>query len=322
MIKHIKAILLGAALLLPTAVQAEETVLEYGQACADAIADVPAFNCMDGTVIPITVDGETPDKYTSGMDCDRPSLLPLGNKDGQCVPYSRALLLTDGNAQITALCRQKKIRSEDSYYFDEVDLIAHSVKTGSTCWFQAEAKTDKGLDGRRVPPPNEKTPPEGHPSAMAFWNAPAKTASDNCGHCHDSDPFMYSPFIGQVWEEVPTDPFGWYANDIGEAFQKWAKPNALNTPGNTCTGCHRIGSEFTCNQGMFEAAGDIPPQNGDDWAKTYPGSHWMPPGNFHSESFWNITYRDAIDQLNTCCQNPDAPGCMVEPITGKPGTGS
>ena len=317
--KHFLKIATAASLTLLAQTASAEDIIEYGEQCAKAIAPLPAFNCLDGEIIPITVDGKEPERYFPGMDCDRPSLLPLGpDSDGQCVPFSRALLISDGDSQITALCRQKKIRNQESPYFDEVDIIAHDVVSGSTCWFQAEAKDENGFDATRVPPPNEKTPPPGHISAMDFWNSPAKTASADCGHCHDSDPFMYSPFIGQVWQQVPTDPFGWYANDIGEAFQKWAKPSALASRGNTCVGCHRIGSEFTCKQGILESAGEIAPPNGDDWATSYPGSHWMPAGNFHSKAAWQTIYKQSVADLASCCDDPDQPMCQVTPITGRP----
>lgn len=310
-------------LLLACITARAETILEYGETCAKAIEALPAFNCLDGEIIPITVDGgKTPVSYEPGMDCDRPSLLPLGNKDGQCVPFSRALLISDTTqAQITALCRQKTIRSADSPMFDEVDIVAHNPSTGDTCWFQATAKSPDGMDATRVPPPNEKTPPPGHVAAKDFWNSPAHVAEDDCGGCHDNDPFMYSPYIAQVWHQVPTNPFGWYKH-IGEDFQWWEQPKSLTTRGNTCTGCHRIGAQFTCEQGMYEAAGAIPPKNGNDWANSYPNSHWMPPGNFHNEDAWNVIYQSAIQQLGTCCEDPDAPGCWVTPITGNPGAGS
>lgn len=300
-----------------------ETVLQYGETCAKAIEALPAFNCLDGEVIPITVDGgQTPIEYKPDMDCDRPSLLPLGNDDGQCVPYSRALLLSDTTtAQITALCRQKTIRSADSPMFDEVDIVAHNPSTGDTCWFQATAKSPEGMNVTRVPPPNEKTPPPGHVAAKDFWNAPEDVAKDGCGSCHDNDPFMYSPYIAQVWHQVPTDPFGWYKN-IGEDFKGWEKPKSITTRGNTCTGCHRIGTQFTCSQGILEAAGEIPPKNGNAWANSYPNSHWMPPGNFHNLDAWNVIYKDSIKQLSTCCTDPDAQGCSVTPITGNENAGS
>ncbi|MBW8847972.1 MAG: hypothetical protein JF607_23660, partial [Burkholderiales bacterium] len=41
-------------LLLAGAAQAE-TLFEYGRQCAEQIAEIPAFSCMAGEEIPITV---------------------------------------------------------------------------------------------------------------------------------------------------------------------------------------------------------------------------------------------------------------------------
>lgn len=325
----ISSLRLGACwllVLLAPGARAQQELLPYARECAEKIGPIPAFDCTKGTRVPITVNGKVPASYVPQMTCDRPSLLPPGegeNTDGQCIPESRALVLRDdGKVQISAYCRQKKIRPANTYLYDEVDLISHNVETGSTCWFQALApnplSADKGLDGRRVPPPEEVTSPAGKPAAKDFWNTPAKTASGQCGSCHDSDPFMYSPLIGQTGQ-MPRDPLGLYANDIGEDFKKWPKPVALSTRGNTCTGCHRIGSQHTCKTAMYETVGIYSEDLGkylDSWARVYPNSHWMPPGLSMSKEQWEATYRGSIDALARCCENPKAEGCIVTPITG------
>jgi hypothetical protein len=301
--------------LLAPAAWAQQELLSYARECAEKIGPIPAFSCLDGTRVPITVDNKVPAAYVPQMTCDRPSLLPPGpgeNTDGQCIPESRALVLRDdGKVQISAYCRQKKIRPAGTSLYDEVDLISHNVETGSTCWFQALApnplSADKGLDGRRVPSPEE--------AAKNFWNTPAKTASANCGACHDSDPFMYSPLIGQTGK-MPRDPLGLYANDIGEDFKKWPKPLSLSTRGNTCTGCHRIGSQHTCNTAMYESIGEQPSPYQDGWAIVYPNSHWMPPGLSMNLAQWKLTYRQSVEELARCCKDPKAAGCIATPITG------
>ena len=78
-----------------------QTMLQYGEECAAKVSPVPAFSCMDGALIPITVNGKQPVTYTPQMVCDKPSLLvepAPQHTDGQCVPYSRVLLLRDINA--------------------------------------------------------------------------------------------------------------------------------------------------------------------------------------------------------------------------------
>ena len=135
-----------------------EDITGYAQECAARIAAVPAFDCTQGTEIPITVDGKPPASYAPGMSCDRPSLLPPvpgETTDGQCLPYQRILKLRDDStAQISAICRQKILRPAGTYLYDEVDIVLHGVASGSTCWFQALAPlpltAEHGLDGRHV----------------------------------------------------------------------------------------------------------------------------------------------------------------------------
>ncbi|WP_417455113.1 hypothetical protein [Kiloniella sp.] len=310
----------------PKQQQEGQDLASYGNMCAEAIRDLPAFNCQTGTMIPITINGgETPDKYYKDMDCDRPSLLPLGkDADGQCVPYSRVLDLSEGDNQVAVLCRQKKIRTASSIYYDEIDVVAHSAKDGSTCWFQATGSNGLPIDGSLVPSPMKKAPFEDYEEARQFWNTPKEVSDDGCGNCHDNDPFMYSPFIGQVWDKVPTDPEGWYKH-LGRDFQKW-QPISLSTRDNTCVGCHRLGVDFTSGQATEEAVGmaDIP--NANTWAQTYPASHFMPVGNFHSEAQWRVIYAKSVSEILRCheaYQDDDKDelaklGCMLDPIGGKP----
>ena len=49
-------------------------------------------------------------------------------------------------------------------------------------------------------------------------------------------------------------------------------------------------------------------------AAEYPHSHWMPPGNLHSQAQWDIVYGRAVDALAACCDNPATHGCTVTPI--------
>jgi len=311
-LRHAVAALWLGAVALPGFGQ---DILTYGEECARRIAPVPAFDCRKGTEALVTVDGRVPAAFQPNMNCDRPALLPYGTGfDGQCVPYSRALVLVDdGRTQIAAFCREKKIRGADTFLYDEIDVIAHSVTNGSTCWFQATGTDpDHPLDGRRVPPPNEKTPLAGQPAAAKFWNPPAKTADEKCVTCHDSDPFMYSPFVAQTGQ-LPKDPFGKYTNDIGAAFRAWPQPAAVSTAGNTCVGCHRIGNLDTCKTAIHLASGKDAPGE-DAWAKRFPNSHWMPAGDSDTLAAWNVIYQESVRKLAACCSDPKAAGCSVKPI--------
>ncbi len=293
-------------LLLALPVSAQMTIIEYGKRCATAIAEIKEFDCRKGAVLPITVDGKTPAKYTKNMRCDRPAM--AADNPFPCAPYSRTLLLRDDTVQASAYCRQKSLRAADSPFYDEIDVILHSRVNGATCWFSAVARATKGIDGSHVPPPTV-------PRALSFWEPPAETVKGNCVRCHDSDPWMVSPFLGQT-NQYPTDPFGYYTNAIGP-FTAWMQPQSITSRGNNCTSCHRIGNMETCKTTMFQATGRAPIHGADAWAKRYPHSHWMPPGNALTQRQWDVTYDTAMRALERCCHSPAAPGCQATPIHGK-----
>jgi hypothetical protein len=295
-----------------------QNIIEYGQECKQKVSDIPAFNCMNGELVPITVNGGTPAAYTPGMTCDKPAMLPsvlAEQTDGQCVPNSRALVLRDDSqAQISAFCRQKKIRAADqAHMFDEVDIIAHNVRTGSTCWFQAAMpsplQADKGIDGRAIPSATQATYIPPGPNPLTYWNSPSKTANLNCVSCHDSGPFMYSPFIAQT-KALPGNPFGKYKNDVGVAFKAWPQPYGITTRGNTCTACHRIGNMNSIQTATFQASGMQPYPGQDALAQQFPLSHWMAPGNLHSQLQWNQEFIKSINALVTCYNAPQTAGCL------------
>ena len=298
-----------------------ETLLQYGQMCTDLIGEIPAFNCNDGEIVPITVNGKIPKDYSTVTTCDKPAMLPYAEDTfGQCTPYSKVLDLSRGEVQISAFCRREYLREPQSPLYDEVDIILHSVATGDTCWFHAESPPgdSSGFDASRVPPPNEKAPPSANnTSAEKFWWSPQKTATKECGSCHDADPFMYSPYIGQVWHKVPTDPWGFYNNHVGSAFNAWPKPKAISTRDNTCNGCHRIGNLNSCDLGIIaSAAGRMPIKGANARGNSFPLNHWMPVDNFHSEVFWNTVYSDSVDALLSCCGDPNQAKCELTPIEG------
>ncbi len=294
-----------------------QTLEDYGDMCRQAIADVPSFSCLDGAIIPITVNGKVPAEYRPNMDCDWPPLLPLGEEgrpgeQGQCIPFTRVLNFSQGERQIVAACRQKIIRSAESVSFDEIDIIAHNALDGSTCWFQAKGTNDQPLDGSKVPSPTAAVAPPGYPGRSGFWRSPAAVAGDNCGLCHDNDPFMYSPYIGQLWNRLPTNPLGYYRH-LGQDFAHWPT-ESLSTANNACVGCHRIGVAFTSGLGTKQAVGMVQIDNADARAQRYPQSHWMPPGNFHSARQWQTIYRQSVEELIACNKNLQLPNCIVTPI--------
>jgi hypothetical protein len=342
-----KRLLIALMVLFVTHAHAE-TTYEYGAQCAREVARIPAFSCMAGEVIPITVNGKVTTSFTA--TCDKPSLLPateLGSQ-GQCIPGSRALALRDDKTtQISAICRKKVVRDPTSPLFDEINIISHNLKNGKTCWFTAKAaeplRQDKGIDGRHVPTPTAHHPEHGYrewheesrklaseskldpkqlPAPHRFWFSPHQVASSKpaCVVCHDSGPFMYSPYIAQT-TQLPGDPFGRYQpKAIGADFKRqWWDLNVfgLTTRGNTCTACHRIGNMNSCTTATLQSTGRAPQEGGNAYSQQFPQSHWMSPGNLHSQVQWNEAFATSLRKLAACCQNPKSAECQVVHYDGR-----
>ena len=302
-----------ALLMLASPAIAEQNFEAYAASCALEVAPIPDINCGDGVLVPITVNGVTPSQYTPNMTCDRPAMLPNGSgSDGQCVPGSRILDLSTEAAQITVMCRQKTIRTPiDALYFNEIDVIAHNPSTGATCWFQAEAPSGTALNGTAVPSPNA-------PNAAAYWNSIDQVLTADCGGCHDNDPIMYSPFLGQVWEEIATNPLGLYYHIEPEmGFKHWPV-TAMNPRDNTCLGCHRIGIQETCGQLLEKATGQIPVPGADTLASHFPGNVTMPPLHGLTQIGWDTLHQNSVAVLQSCCEDRSQQMCNLSQIPSLP----
>ena len=99
----------------------------------------------------------------------------------------------------------------------------------------------------------------------------------------------------------------------------WQSPRTLNTPGNTCTGCHRIGDQHTCKAGMYDTFQSSRTHHLSAQGAAYPANHWMPPGNKWTAMQWQEVYQGAIQALALCCESPTADGCEVTDLATLPG---
>jgi hypothetical protein len=323
---HLLALAIALVVGATTAASSED-LASYVAQCRSRIGWLPVIDCLSGKIIPITVDGvEVQDTGVDVNDndipkrCDRPAKsgaptetgrYPVwGGNDpdypaGRCVPFSRALLLRDDNGvQATAICRRKHWHPANDGRFEEIDVILHSVRTGSTCWFLAMREANDSFEASPAPALDSA-------EAKDFWRSPSDVAREKCSRCHDSSPYMYSPYIGQVWRQVPTDPFGRYANDIGADFAHWPDPIAMTPARNTCIGCHRIGVQTTCDPKFLDWTQAIP-QKFQDPTSNAPHSYSMP-------LLQNLTpqmHEESVLQLGRCCGKNRPADCPVSPIPG------
>ncbi|MDB4964631.1 MAG: hypothetical protein JWN44_320 [Myxococcales bacterium] len=254
----------------------DETLKDYAVRCDKAMGGVtvPDFDCDDGKSTDVM------DRYGDTWDsvndkCAAPNVL-----NGKCDPGSRFHVLhrgdgTDGTdgVYIVAHCRKEatlangpnsaQLQNPKGFYSD-VAVIQYNSNTGATCFYQALAGTGQGLLHSAPAPTSGDT---------SYWLTPSSTAGIQCGSCHDSGPFIRSPYLaqlGQVWpfENDLTNAFNPYNPnqpkadpnflpgtldaEIGGAwngtlpysftglnFQSW-RSWSVTKKGNLCTNCHRL----------------------------------------------------------------------------------
>ncbi len=342
-------------------------VVNYGKICAQKLGKLPAFDCRDGQVIPITLGGtEVPfGQHTSDMKCDRPVYLGLGS-DGQCVPYARLGRLKTDNPDVDTvfICRRYKIadagqpRAAETPLHEDVAIVSHNRKTGESCWYQALSGFQPGersLATTRVPPPDEEELPDDVKlknetlapldramRADEFWIKPDQSRNFACIKCHDSDPFMLSPYVAQVTVEkngvkeylLPCDPAkpgqvpkplcrnegasGKYSM-VSKRHNPPSWPKTVfvapKDPGSReCLSCHRIGSINTCNTWALDSMGRAAPLSArsqlqkSDFLRTFPANHWMPvspnaqPHTYASADSWDNDFKKSADATAECCK--------------------
>ncbi|MFT6099189.1 MAG: cytochrome c551/c552 [Arenicella sp.] len=162
---------------------------------------------------------------------------------------------------------------------------AHNPATGATCWFSADGENvQRPLEGKQVPSPTAAID-------ARYWNSPSEVSSHGCGNCHDNDPFMHSPFIGQVWQNVPENPMGAYYH-VAPELGFWTWPTTMmNFRDNSCLGCHRIGIETTCPSLTNSLTGFDIPEGADQEASSFPLSQGMPPNHSLTKNEWTGSMR-------------------------------
>jgi len=341
----------------------------YAKECAERLGEIKPFSCLDGKIMPISINGQeiTPGlsqqqaaqyNFTGGTQvaCDKPALLGMGNQ-GRCVPYSRVGRLKtyrkDGSERADVdtvfTCRRYVARLGPQTYqgqamdgadhplFEDIAILQHNRETGETCWFQMLRPNHAGADGRRIPPPTEETLPAGVPAhaiaAKDYWLTPVETAAKNCNNCHDSDPWMHSPYIDQVKGDdgQPIVPAGGFAGGrkgryamLGSAgFNNWARSQAVIPKNNAlCVSCHTIGSIRTCQNWARYSAGVATAPNTSAFAQaSFHHKYWMPPldPSITNAAQWDAAHKAAITSLVNCCNNPgDTTNCERRPIMTAP----
>ena len=221
------------------------------------------------------------------------------------------IAFSDPDVLGSLICRRYRFRSRNDPLFDDVAIIIHRKSTGATCFFQMPENTGSPQDSSRVPPPHEliSETPNGSPDVEQYWLSP-ETAERFCQQCHDSDPFIHSPYVMQTGS-VPSHPWGSY-KIAGKEFAEWLIVESVSVDGgNVCSSCHRIGDDFSCRSFFNYAVGSSPIKGVLSDAYRYPSSHWMPPQSPDSPKSleeWQAKFQTDINKIKDCCQNANGEG--------------
>lgn len=322
-----------------------DRVRDYAEQCFKAIeikeSDIPRLmNCFDGELLDVTQFGRSVarDKCpaigaSEGCklpgQCDHPAWLD----DGTC--YGNSYLTafdakSNSDVTVALLCRHKRKNTNQPRRFDDIAMILHNKKNGETCWFQSRLGEQVRLNGLRVPRPTEAI-------AALFWQKPSNTTAIQCIDCHDSGPFIVSPWINQApsaakLRDLKKSP---YKNST-PPFNQWPEPrfisigkHGLDDAGDkSCTHCHHIGVIAKSKRSIQEAGTcdqwiDIDKSLREQKRQLHSvDKRFMPPrslsvplmGKFGFDE-WEDKYGDHIRTLKDCCRkfakNPNYPGDSV-----------
>ena len=300
-------------------IPAPQSRLAYAQACAVDIGTIPDYDCMSqGVPIPTTKNGIEYAANVGDNDCDRPTKLPMAEQ-GQCIHGSRLVDLSPPSrpdVTIMAICRRYHPMAANSTLFNDLAVIAHNRKTGTTCFFQSPVDQSPGpFDGSHVPSPMSSAP-----LASTYWLEPAADQGTGivhfaapggiaCTGCHDSDPFILSPWIKQVAKLGEWDPQGKYLVDRVGPFsdpdqRPWVTAKiTLSQPhdhATACFGCHRFGGSSLHR--VAEGPGGL---TGTDGTPNFHG--FMPLGDATAADAWLGLYGNAVAEIDACLQT-EMPG--------------
>ena|GEM_PF-5665283 len=308
-------------------------ITEYAASCRAELGRLTdaTFNCRDGTLLHTT---NTPD----GADCDKPVWLDLGGK--YCVDNARLLKLktSNPNTEARVICRRYKAGLDTSESFQDVAIVVANKTSGATCYFQALSGSGPDLNGKDVPNPMadpasadaaERTAAT---AAKAFYISPQRlrdNSSLHCSKCHDSDPWMHSPYIDQVAASVDGLPTGFKKGKyklVEEAYltnggSGWPKPETVTTAkvkdgagdvrNQECTACHRIGTKNTCSDWLPKSVDKKPIPGRNAANGVWPKSHWMPEVLPATKAEFHTLYDNHIKAIQCCCSTPWKLGCSA-----------
>ena len=253
------------------------SALLQAQLIETELGPIPSFNCEDGVLIPIYVNGVEVFTDQPKYACDNPDL------DGDCLVGSRI-------GRIEGTNDDGSPRPEVAWVFfcrrgdNFAQMIGYNTTTGKTAFLEL---IDGYLPTNTYNQPNVYVPIPSDPNYADAWKSPGDVAVQNCNSCHASDPFIHSRWI--VGAKMPNNPNEAVLPEvaipnskycvIGNEFSNWDLKH-IDIPGNNCLSCHRLSN---INAWNFE--------NNTDW------DLYMPPNNPGSMSTDYQFIKDYIQNM-------------------------
>ncbi|MEM6990918.1 MAG: PPC domain-containing protein, partial [Myxococcota bacterium] len=311
----------------------------YADACVAELGDIPffprvedgdfgTFNCLEATPLPTTVtdlDGNVRMPSEEVEVCDNPQYIyssceanaERGVTNGPRVTTAR----NDEGTEWVLLCRKAK---EEEGEYNDIAMLGHNPVTGKTCFFQNALYSR--TDGTAIPHPGDRRDSETSPeTSPTLWSGihGGLGSGIECASCHDSDPFIHTPWIDQAKREDGTtvvpkmgehEGFVLGSNDapyalINQHGQNWTMPQQLvSEEAAACTNCHRIGDGRWTEDWIDRLDG-----TDEDWAAITTESHqnfedvfWMPPelDGVTEETWDESAFGLAMEFIRGCADDP------------------
>lgn len=324
----------------------------YVNGCMDDMGELPMFANGDFScttdpgmhVVPITatdssgrvttIDATTTGALTSAQQaattrCDRPAWLGYDGDAAnttQCAPFTRiGRYINSQGTRFVFVCRRETVGGLMDAKFENINFIAHNPTSGKTCYLNNHLDGTV-TDGTKVPAPNTTT-------SDRFWMDMGSIKGQRCPACHDSDPWMHSPWLDQAKDDqghsvVPkifedsayglSTPYSIFGREsfVGtdtESQANWKQPQHLTNVG-SCSSCHRIGANMTTQLWAWRSIGET-----EDWQswltpafRSFANLHWMPTTPVDQATFASSPNGQSVRMIESCANNPS--GCTTEDV--------
>lgn len=249
--------------------------------------------------------------------CDQPAWLGYDGDtaDGatsQCAPFTRiGQYQNSKGTRFIFICRRETVRALADKTFENINFVAHNPTNGKTCYFNNHLDGTV-TNGAKIPTPDS-------PTSDVFWMDMGSIVGQRCPTCHDSDPWMHSPWVDSAIDKktghtiVPKqgeDPaynlqtkysiFGRESFVVDTQSSKdWKEPTMLTDVG-SCGTCHRIGTGMTLEYWATRSIGEDVDLPLTAAFSTSAKLHWMPADTA------------ATNKIKACRNNPSS--CKTAPI--------